>query len=390
MSVVAEGPAKIPPGGLSTRAPRPDATRLRGLAIKIGGALLVLIVATAFIYAFVVAPRMTPRMTAGRAPPPAPAQAQPSTVIAGHAATYDRPAEAEGAALQEPRVGPGSAPTDAQATGAATTPASTAPPTAQAITSAVGAPSAIQEARRSGLFFSAGSERHAASPPSGDLSAAGPVTSAPLSAQALADYDAAYGRHVVIAPRSPFEVKAGTLIPAALLTMVDTGRPGPVVAVTTEPVFDTVTGRTLLIPQGARLIGAQAGDSTYGEKRGFLIWKRIILPDGRSLILEDQAGVDESGATGVPGHADRRWLQLSGAIVASGAISTIGELARSSNDNRSPSLVGDVGDATAIQAVQVGGRLIDRELNVQPKVIIRAGSPVQVLLTKDLVLEPAR
>ena len=389
MSAVAEGPAKIAPSGLSTRAPRPDAVRLRGLAVKVGGALLVLIVAAAFIFAFVVAPRMTPRMTAGKAPPPSATQAQPSTVIAGHVAAYDHPEGAEGAALQAPRVGAGAAPTDAQTT--ATTTTSAGPPTTTAVASTVGTPSAAQEARRSGLFFSAGSERRVTPPPtSGDLSAAGPVTSAPLSAQALADYDAVYGRHVVITPRSPFEVKAGTLIPAALLTMVDTGRPGPVVAITTEPVFDTVTGRTLLIPQGARLIGAQAGDSTYGEKRGFLIWKRIILPDGRSLILEDQAAVDASGATGVPGHADRRWLQLGGAIMASGAISTIGELARSSNDSRPPSIIGDVGDATAIQAVQVGGRLIDRELNVQPKVIVRAGSPVQVLLTKDLVLEPAR
>ena len=178
------------------------------------------------------------------------------------------------------------------------------------------------------------------------------------------------------------------MIPAALLTAVDTGRSGPVVAVTTEPVFDTVTGRTLLIPQGSRLIGAEGGDSAYGERRAFLIWKRLILPSGKSLILEDQAGVDQTGANGTPGHAEVRWAQLGGAILASGAITTLGQIAQGSDTNSHPSILGDASDATAIQAVQVGGRLIDRELTVQPKIHVSSGTAVDVLLTKDLVLEP--
>jgi len=198
--------------------------------------------------------------------------------------------------------------------------------------------------------------------------------------------DAVYNPHVLVGPVSPFELKAGAIVPAALLTAVDTSRQGPVVAMVTQNVFDTVTGRHLLLPQGTRLIGVSGGDGVYGERRAFVTWERLILPNGRSLQLSE-AGVDAQGSVGVRGQVDRRLLQMFGAVLASGAVTTLGQIARDDDRSGSGSLLGDVGDAAAIEGSRIGGRLVDRELEVRPSIRLRAGAPVNVLITRDLILE---
>jgi type IV secretion system protein VirB10 len=192
-----------------------------------------------------------------------------------------------------------------------------------------------------------------------------------------------------VAPLSPFELKAGAIVPAALLTAVDTARAGPVIATVTQNVYDSVTGRHLLLPQGTRLIGTSEGESAYGDRRAFLTWERLILPNGKSLILASEPGVDAQGAVGVRGQVDRRlWPLLVGTLFA-GAITTLGQIARD-DDGGSGGLLGDAGDAAAIEGAQVGGRLVDRELEVRPSIRLRAGSPVRVMITRDLILEPYR
>lgn len=246
-------------------------------------------------------------------------------------------------------------------------------------------PSEAERARTSGLFFAGAA---AATAP---VAAAAPVPS-PTGAARITrreDYEQVYGDRAVLAPLSPYELKAGTVIPAALLTAVDTEREGRVLAVVTENVFDTVTGGYLLIPQGARLIGRFDGDQTYGERRAFLVWERLVFPDGRSITLAREPGVDSAGAGGVRGRVDRRIPQLAIATLFAGAITTLGEAARRDSEDKDGSLLGDVGDAAAIEAARVGGRLIDRELEVKPTIRIDQGARVQVLLTHDVILEPA-
>ena len=231
-------------------------------------------------------------------------------------------------------------------------------------------------ARHSSLFFR--DTPGAAAPPRA-------ATVAPV-AQAAGRVDAVYNPHVLVGPVSPFELKAGAIVPAALLTAVDTSRQGPVVAMVTQNVFDTVTGRHLLLPQGTRLIGVSGGDGVYGERRAFVTWERLILPNGRSLQLSE-AGVDAQGSVGVRGQVDRRLLQMFGAVLASGAVTTLGQIARDDDRSGSGSLLGDVGDAAAIEGSRIGGRLVDRELEVRPSIRLRAGAPVNVLITRDLILE---
>jgi type IV secretion system protein TrbI len=243
-------------------------------------------------------------------------------------------------------------------------------------------PSELERARKSGLFF----ESAGARPPTPTQVAT--LDSGPPQIARRSDYADVYGDRAVLAPVSPYELKAGTVIPAALLTAVDTEREGRVLAVVTENVFDTVTGEYLLIPQGARLIGRFNVDQTYGERRAFLIWERIIFADGRSLTLNKEPGVDSAGAGGVRGRVDRRLGQLAIASLFSGVITTLGEAARRDGEDKSGSLLGDAGDAASIEAARVGGRLIDRELEVKPTIRIAQGERVQVLLTRDLILEP--
>jgi type IV secretory pathway VirB10-like protein len=241
-------------------------------------------------------------------------------------------------------------------------------------------------ARKSGLFFGEPVSRAAISP------ATAPMPSVQTDQPSVArksDYQEVYGDRAIITPVSPYELKAGTVIPAALLTAIDTQREGRVVALVTENVFDTVSGQYLLVPQGARLLGRFDGDQTYGERRAFVVWERIIFADGRSLTLNKEPGVDSAGAAGVTGRVDRRLGQLVIASLFSGAITALGEAARRDSDGKSSSFMGDAGDAASIEAARVGGRLIDRELEVKPTIRIAQGSRVQVLLTKDLVLELA-
>jgi len=246
-----------------------------------------------------------------------------------------------------------------------------------------GSTNETQKARQSALFFT----QTPSTPTQAATPAAAPIPQQDL-VQRKKDYDAVYGDRAVLAPLSPYELKAGSVIPAALLTAIDTEREGRVIASVTENVFDTVTGSYLLIPQGSRLLGRFDGDQTYGERRAFLVWERLLFPDGRSITLGREPGVDGKGAGGVGGRVDRRIPQLLTATLFAGAITTLGEAARRDGSNKDTSLLGDAGDAAAIEAARVGGRLVDRELEVKPTIRVRQGTRVQVLLTRDLILEP--
>jgi type IV secretory pathway VirB10-like protein len=373
-----EGPRpKEPAPGLSLRAPRPPVIRLRKSVVQVmvmGGVVLV---SGSLAWAFVVQPELRAGAQA-RAVESQPDQGRglvrPSEVVTRQPSNYDR--------LPEPRGG--------------TTEAAAVPPDAAGPVSAYPAPayrpspsprpmtvSGADQAARSGLFFDAAVGGRAAVEPTVQASSAGPEGAAAAGRRAPA-----YNPHALVAPLSPFELKAGAIVPAALLTGVDTARAGPVVAMTTQNVFDTVSGRHLLIPQGTRLIGRHEGESAYGDRRAFLVWDRLILPNGKSLLLEAEPGVDAQGTVGVRGQVDRRLFPLLGGVLLAGAVTTLGQMARDDGGRGSGGWLGDAGDAAAIEGAQVGRRLVDRELEVRPSIRLRPGAPVRVMITRDLVLEP--
>lgn len=370
------GPAaKTPMPPLDTRAPRPPVVRLRRGVVTAAVMVAAGLVAGSLGWAFVVQPELRARAVAARLDAPA-AEARgavhPSERLTGAPASY-----ADLDRLPEPRRLGGAA--DARRaprdTSAASPRADPSPPHAPPVRPSP-ADGGVAEARSSALFFAGGGGAPAAArtpPPQ-----AGPE-----------DPGAVYNPHALLAPLSPYEVKAGAILPAALLTAVDTSRGGPVTATLIEGVFDTVTGRHLLIPQGARLIGRHEGESRHGDRRAFIVWERLILPNGKSLVLARAPGVDAQGAMGVRGRVDRRVGALLTATLFAGAITALGQAARD-GDDRSGGLLGDAGDAAALEGAQVGGKLIDRELEVRPVIRLEPGVRVAVFVTHDLILEPYR
>jgi len=189
-------------------------------------------------------------------------------------------------------------------------------------------------------------------------------------------------------PRSPFEVQAGQVIPAALVTALNSDLPGRVVAQVTAPVFDSVTGEALLIPQGSRLIGAYSNGVRYGDRRILLVWNRLILPNGWSINLQNMEATDSSGSAGLSDRTDNHWGRLAGAVVLSSIISVA---ANETEDNgKDSSFTQSLGDAAAQEAARTGSRIVDRELSVRPTLKVRAGAPVRVLVAKDIQLRPYR
>lgn len=150
----------------------------------------------------------------------------------------------------------------------------------------------------------------------------------------------------------------------------------------TEPVYDSVTGRILLIPQGSRLIGDYNADVSFGQRRVQLAWNRLILSDGRSIVLERQPGGDPSGFAGLQDGVDFHWGGVLRAALVSTLLGVGGELGAGNDDNLTRALRRGSQDSIG----RAGEQVVSRELDVRPTLTIRPGFPVRVLVTRDLIL----
>jgi type IV secretion system protein VirB10 len=182
-------------------------------------------------------------------------------------------------------------------------------------------------------------------------------------------------------------ILAGSIIPAALITGLRSDLPGEITAQVTQNVFDTRTGRILLIPQGAKLVGQYDAQITFGQSRALLVWNRLILPNGKSIILERQPGTDTEGYAGLEDEVDNHWGLLFEAAILSTVLSVGSEAGTSDSENN---LAQAIRQGASQSFNQTGEQVVGRSLNVQPTITIRPGLPVNVLVTRDLVLEPYR
>ncbi|PXX08599.1 type IV secretion system protein VirB10 [Paraburkholderia tropica] len=189
-------------------------------------------------------------------------------------------------------------------------------------------------------------------------------------------------------PASLYQVMAGTVISAALVTGIKSDLPGDVIGTVTAPVYDTATGRYLLIPQGSRILGKYNSQVAYGQSRVQIVWNRIILPDTSSLTLDNLAGADPAGYAGLEDGVDWHW----GRILAGAALSTVlgvgSELAVSNQGNTNGNTVIALRDSSQDTANQVGQEFTRRNLNIQPTLTERPGLPVSIIVNRDLVLRP--
>ena len=189
-------------------------------------------------------------------------------------------------------------------------------------------------------------------------------------------------------PASPYEIQAGTVIPGALVTGINSDLPGQIIGTVTQNVFDSVSGKYLLIPQGSRLLGRYSSVVGNGENRVLVAWQRLILPNGDSIALDAMPGTNQEGQSGLHDKVDYHFKKLAEAAALSTAIAYGGNLAINPNSTSTNQDV--VGNTIAQNASQIGQKIIDRQLNVQPTITIRPGWPFRVLVNEDMILKPYR
>ncbi|WP_065754450.1 TrbI/VirB10 family protein [Bradyrhizobium paxllaeri] len=193
----------------------------------------------------------------------------------------------------------------------------------------------------------------------------------------------------VTMPASPYVVQAGSVIPGALITGIRSDLPGPIAALVTENIFDTPTGRYLLVPQGARLIGIYDSQVTAGQSRVLLVWTRLIMPNGRSIVLERKPGADAAGYAGLEDQIDNHWGELFKAAALSTFLGVGAELGEGSDTNgNNGAIVRALRRGATDSLNQTGRQVVRRSLNIQPTLTIRPGFPVRVIVNRDLVLQP--
>jgi len=264
---------------------------------------------------------------------------------------------------------------------------------------------AVQKAaRESGLLVQTTARTGAAVPASGDvaLTGAGPSTGGDASKSAIdpdrdpngqlrkndvafaSDKASPINPYVLTPAPSPYTLSAGSVIAASLITGVRSDVPGLVTAQVTENVYDSATGRILLIPQGSRLIGSYDSVVAFGQKRALVVWQRIMLPDGRSLQMDNVPATDPSGYAGLEDKVDfHTWALLKG-VVLSTMLGVGAELQFSGESD----LVQALRQSTQQSVSRAGDQLTSRNLQIQPTITIRPGAPVRLVVHRDLVLVP--
>lgn len=189
-------------------------------------------------------------------------------------------------------------------------------------------------------------------------------------------------------PASPYQVMAGTVVAGALVTGIKSDLPGDVIATVTEPVYDTATGRFLLIPQGSRILGRYNSQVSYGQSRVQVAWNRIILPDTSSLTLDNLTGTDPAGYAGLEDGVDWHWDRIFAGAVLTTLLGVGAELAAPENRQDGDRIIIAGRDSAQDSINQVGQEMTRRNLNIQPTLTERPGLPVRIIVNRDLVLRP--
>jgi type IV secretion system protein TrbI len=202
--------------------------------------------------------------------------------------------------------------------------------------------------------------------------------------------DFPYLKTSLLTPISPYEVKAGTILPGVLITGMNSDLPGQITAQARENVYDTVSGRYLLIPIGSRYIGEYDSKISYGQERLLVVWTRVIMPNGNSISLENMPGIDLSGYAGVSGKVNNHYGKLITGVVLGSILGATAQVAVGGQGTAiSPPSFGQLATAGAAQNLnQAGQRITERNLNLQPTIEAAPGQKINIFVTKDMILKP--
>lgn len=190
----------------------------------------------------------------------------------------------------------------------------------------------------------------------------------------------------VEAPRSPYELRAGFIVPAMLISGINSDLPGQIVAQVSQDVFDTATGKWRLIPQGSRLVGQYSSDVVYGQSRVLVAWQRIVFPDGKAMDIGSMPGADSAGYAGLRDQVNNHYLRLfSSAFLMSGITAGIAiSQPQTLNQGTRQSASSAISEALGQQLGQVTAQLIAKNMNIAPTLEVRPGYRFNVIVTKDL------
>lgn len=194
----------------------------------------------------------------------------------------------------------------------------------------------------------------------------------------------------------PLELKTGAVIPGVMVTGINSDLPGNIIAQVSQNVWDTATGRQLLIPQGAKLFGVYDSRVIYGQERVLVAWNRIVFPDGSAVTLGAMPGADMAGNAGYTDEVNNHYFRIFGSAVlmsmitggmsySMDALNTSGSSGQYGNS--APSLQDEMGSALAAQLGQATMQLLQKNLNIKPTLEIRPGYQFNVIVTKDMVFQ---
>lgn len=194
-------------------------------------------------------------------------------------------------------------------------------------------------------------------------------------------------RASVEAPRSPYTLFAGTILPCVLTQGINSDLPGQIGCMISENVYDTVTGKHLLIPQGTKAIGTYDSRIAYGQERVLVVWTRLLRPDGTTLSLEGMPGTDLSGYAGLTGHVNNHYLRLLSGVVLGSLIGASAQIATGAN-SQNPSFAALAVQGAGQNINEAGQQITRKNLNIQPTIEVRPGTRLNIFATKDLILPP--
>ena len=197
--------------------------------------------------------------------------------------------------------------------------------------------------------------------------------------------DAVYNSHQLETPESAYELLAGTIIPASLITGLNSDLPGLVIAQVSQNLYDSVSGTVLLLPIGSRLIGKYDSVIAFGQSRALVVWQRIVMPNGASIEIDNLPATDTEGYAGLEDEVDyHTWRLLKG--VALSTFLGIGTQLSVNNENND--LLSALRDSAQNSANQAGQQLTQKNMDIQPTITVRPGWPLRVIVSRDIILRP--
>jgi type IV secretory pathway VirB10-like protein len=206
------------------------------------------------------------------------------------------------------------------------------------------------------------------------------------------DQEDDYLKNKLVKPISPYEVKAGTYIPASLISGINSDLPGSIVAMVRENVYDSVTGNMILIPQGAKLVGSYDSKVTFGQAGVLVVWTRLIMPNGSSIDLDKMQGADMSGYAGFRDKLNNHYFKIYSNALLLSLVGAGYDLLNNPNSSANGQYSAEQSVAANVgqELSNVSSKTLEKNMDVQPTITIRPGYEFNIIVIKDIVLEETK